>query len=168
LRRRGKSTCLVVPTLLAWPHSALILDVKGEPWHLTAGYRPRTLGHRCLRLDLACADGTAARYNPLLAVPRGAEDVKHAQSIADTLVDPDGRDQARTFWDQSAHTLLTALILQVVYIGDEPTLPSVPCTLGPARPGRIEPRCALIDADPYGVARRWRDLKRGEKARVEG
>jgi type IV secretory pathway TraG/TraD family ATPase VirD4 len=118
----GKSTCLVVPTLLAWPHSAVILDVKGELWHLTAGYRARKLGHRCLRLDLACADGSAARYNPLLAVPRGAEDVKHAQSIADTLVDPDGRDQPRTFWDQSAHTLLTALILHVVYIGDEPTL----------------------------------------------
>jgi type IV secretion system protein VirD4 len=111
----GKTTCLVVPTLLAWPHSAVVLDVKGELWHLTAGYRRRVLGQSCLRLDLGCADGSAARYNPLLLVPRGPEDVKQAQSVADTLVDPDGRDRPRSFWDQSAHALLTAAVLHVLY-----------------------------------------------------
>jgi hypothetical protein len=30
-----------VPTLLSWPHSALIYDLKGENWTLTAGARKR-------------------------------------------------------------------------------------------------------------------------------
>ena len=111
----GKSTCLVVPTLLTWTSSVVVLDIKGELWHLTAGYRRQVLGQPCLRLDLASTDGTAAAYNPLLLIPRGPGDVKHAQSVADVLVDPDGRDQPRTFWEQSAHALLTAVILHVVY-----------------------------------------------------
>ena len=35
--RSGKGVGLVVPTLLTWPHSAVILDIKGENWQLTAG-----------------------------------------------------------------------------------------------------------------------------------
>jgi type IV secretory pathway TraG/TraD family ATPase VirD4 len=51
----------------------------------------------------------AAAYNPLLLVPRGQGDLKHAQAVAEVLVDPEGRDQPRTFWEQSAHSLLTGI-----------------------------------------------------------
>ncbi len=37
--RSGKGVGVVVPTLLTWPHSALVHDLKGENWHLTAGAR---------------------------------------------------------------------------------------------------------------------------------
>jgi type IV secretory pathway TraG/TraD family ATPase VirD4 len=118
----GKTTCLVIPTLLEWPASAVVLDVKGELWHTTAAYRRSGLGNLCLRFDPACADGTAARYNPLLVIPRTLEDVKYAQSVADVLVDPDGRDAPRSFWEQSAHALLVGTILHVLYAAPEKSL----------------------------------------------
>jgi type IV secretion system protein VirD4 len=37
--RSGKGVGLVVPSLLTWPGSAIVHDIKGENWQLTAGYR---------------------------------------------------------------------------------------------------------------------------------
>ncbi|HBO4228387.1 TPA: type IV secretory system conjugative DNA transfer family protein, partial [Pseudomonas aeruginosa] len=39
--RSGKGVGLVVPTLLSWPASAVIHDIKGENWQITAGWRSR-------------------------------------------------------------------------------------------------------------------------------
>src|SRR5262249_7795695 len=39
--RSGKGVGLVVPTLLTWTGSAVIHDIKGENWQLTAGWRSR-------------------------------------------------------------------------------------------------------------------------------
>src|SRR4029450_5304356 len=39
--RSGKGVGLVVPTLLTWPGSAIVHDIKGENWTLTAGWRSR-------------------------------------------------------------------------------------------------------------------------------
>jgi len=39
--RSGKGVGLVVPTLLGWSGSAIIHDIKGENWQLTAGWRSR-------------------------------------------------------------------------------------------------------------------------------
>ena len=39
--RSGKGVGLVVPTLLGWTGSAVIHDIKGENWQLTAGWRSR-------------------------------------------------------------------------------------------------------------------------------
>ena len=35
--RSGKGVGLVIPTLLTWPGSAIVHDIKGENWQLTAG-----------------------------------------------------------------------------------------------------------------------------------
>src|SRR5260221_14049563 len=37
--RSGKGVGLVVPTLLTWPASCIVHDIKGENWELTAGFR---------------------------------------------------------------------------------------------------------------------------------
>jgi len=39
--RSGKGVGLVVPTLLSWPGSCIVHDIKGENWQLTAGFRSR-------------------------------------------------------------------------------------------------------------------------------
>lgn len=39
--RSGKGVGLVVPTLLGWSGSAVVHDIKGENWQLTAGWRSR-------------------------------------------------------------------------------------------------------------------------------
>ncbi len=46
--RSGKGVGLVVPTLLSWTGSAVIHDIKGENWTLTAGWRSR-FSHVSLR-----------------------------------------------------------------------------------------------------------------------
>ena len=53
---------LVVPTLLTWPGSAIVHDIKGENWTLTAGWRARF--GRVLLFDPTNA--RSAAYNPLL------------------------------------------------------------------------------------------------------
>jgi type IV secretion system protein VirD4 len=65
--RSGKGVGIVIPTLLSWPHSVLIHDLKGENWALTAGARKR-MGQLCLKFAPASADSDGARYNPLAEV----------------------------------------------------------------------------------------------------
>ena len=84
--RSGKGVGLVVPTLLSWPASAVIHDIKGENWSITAGWRSR-FSH-CLLFNPT--DAKSAAYNPLLEVRRGAHEVRDVQNIADILVDPEG------------------------------------------------------------------------------
>ena len=70
--RSGKGVGLVVPTLLSWPASAVIHDIKGENWSITAGWRAR-FSH-CLLFNPT--DAKSAAYNPLLEVRRGAHEVR--------------------------------------------------------------------------------------------
>lgn len=63
----GKTTCHVVPALLDRGRieaSALVLDVKGELYKLTSGFRAAH-GHRIVRLNPAEEGEDLARYNPL-------------------------------------------------------------------------------------------------------
>jgi hypothetical protein len=71
----------VVPTLLTWPGSAIVHDIKGENWTLTAGWRARF--GPVLLFDPTNAQSAA--YNPLLEVRRGEWEVRDVQNIADVL-----------------------------------------------------------------------------------
>jgi len=119
--RSGKGVGWVIPTLLTWPHSVLVNDVKGENWALTAGFRQRELGSRCIRFDPTCADGSAARYNPLLEVRRGPFEIRDVQTIADMLVDPDGTG-AKDHWDLTAQEVLAGTMLHVLYARPDKSL----------------------------------------------
>ena len=119
--RSGKGVGLVLPTLLSWTQSAVIHDIKGENWALTAGWRSR-FSH-CLRFDPT--DPRSARFNPLLEVRKGAQEVRDVQNIADILVDPEGARERRDHWDKAAHALLTGAILHVLYAEEEKTLARV-------------------------------------------
>jgi type IV secretion system protein VirD4 len=119
--RSGKGVGLVVPTLLSWTGSAVIHDIKGENWTLTAGWRVR-FSH-CLRFDPT--DARSARYNPLFEVRRGAREVADAQNIADILIDPEGVLTRRNHWEQASHALLVGAILHVLHFCPEKTLAAV-------------------------------------------
>ncbi|MEQ7874273.1 conjugal transfer protein TraG [Sphingomonas sp. ASV193] len=128
--RSGKGVGLVVPTLLSWTGSAVIHDIKGENWQLTAGWRSR-FSH-CLRFDPT--DPSSARYNPLLEVRRGADEVRDVQNIADVLVDPEGALERRNHWEKTSHSLLVGAILHVLYAEEDKTLARVASFLSdPAR-----------------------------------
>ncbi|MEQ1808642.1 MAG: type IV secretory system conjugative DNA transfer family protein [Terricaulis sp.] len=118
--RSGKGRGQVVPTLLAWPHSALVLDIKGEladgderhGFPGTAGFR-ETLGP-VLRFAPTHADSHA--FNPLLEVRRGANEVRDVQNIVEILVDPAGDARHQDFWDRSAKHVLVGVIIHVLYV----------------------------------------------------
>ncbi len=119
--RSGKGVGLVVPTLLSWPGSAVIHDIKGENWQLTAGWRSR-FSH-CLLFNPT--DAKSAAYNPLLEVRRGVHEVRDVQNIADILVDPEGALERRNHWEKTSHALLVGAILHVLYAGEDKTLRGV-------------------------------------------
>ena len=119
--RSGKGIGLVVPTLLSWSGSAVIHDIKGENWQLTAGWRSR-FSH-CLLFNPT--DARSAAYNPLLEVRRGEHEVRDVQNIADILVDPEGALERRNHWEKTSHALLVGAILHILYAGEDKTLRGV-------------------------------------------
>lgn len=119
--RSGKGVGLVVPTLLSWTGSAVIHDIKGENWNLTAGWRSR-FSH-CLLFNPT--DPASAAYNPLLEVRRGDHEVRDVQNIADILVDPEGAMERRNHWEKTSHSLLVGAILHVLYAVADKTLRGV-------------------------------------------
>jgi len=119
--RSGKGVGLVIPTLLSWTGSAVVHDIKGENWQLTAGWRAR-FSH-CLLFNPT--DPRSARYNPLLEVRKGSDEVRDVQNIADILVDPEGALERRSHWEKTSHSLLVGAILHVLYAEEEKTLARV-------------------------------------------
>jgi len=119
--RSGKGVGLVVPSLLTWPGSAIVHDIKGENWTLTAGYRARH--GRVLLFDPT--NSKSAAYNPLLEVRRGEWEVRDVQNIADILVDPEGSLEKRNHWEKTSHALLVGAILHVLYAEADKTLAGV-------------------------------------------
>src|SRR5206468_855213 len=129
--RSGKGAGLVVPTLLTWPGSCIVHDIKGENWALTSGFRARQ--GRVLLFDPTNAKSSA--YNPLLEVRRGEWEVRDVQNVADVLVDPEGSLDKRNHWEKTSHSLLVGAILHVLYAEVDKTLAGVAAFLSdPKRP----------------------------------
>jgi type IV secretion system protein VirD4 len=151
--RSGKGVGLVIPSLLTWPGSAIVHDIKGENWQLTAGFRAKH--GRVLLFDPTNAKSSA--YNPLLEVRRGEWEVRDVQNIADILVDPEGSLEKRNHWEKTSHALLVGAILHVLYAEEDKTLAGVAAFLSdPKRP--IESTLAammktahLAEAGPHPV-----------------
>jgi type IV secretion system protein VirD4 len=111
--RSGKGVSVVLPTLLEWLHSVVVLDIKGENHAKTAGYRA-SLGHRILKFEPA-TDGASAKFNPLAEIRMGSgHEIADAQNIALMIIDPDGKG-LRDFFQKTGYGWLTAGILHVLY-----------------------------------------------------
>ncbi|WP_027155664.1 conjugal transfer protein TraG [Mesorhizobium sp. WSM2561] len=151
--RSGKGVGLVVPSLLTWPGSAIVHDIKGENWGLTAGWRARF--GRVLLFDPTNA--ASAAYNPLVEVRRGAWEVRDVQNVADVLVDPEGSLERRNHWEKTSHALLVGAILHVLYAENDKTLAGVAKFLSdPQRPIETTLRTMMLtkhlgDAGPHPV-----------------
>lgn len=114
--RSGKGVGLVIPTLLSWTESAVITDLKGELWALTAGYR-KSIGQKVIRFEPAAVG--SAHWNPLGEIRVGTEnEVGDAQNLANMIVDPDGKglEGNDAHWKKTAFAMYTGLILHVLYM----------------------------------------------------
>jgi type IV secretion system protein VirD4 len=141
--RSGKGVGLVVPTLLTWPGSCIVHDIKGENWNLTSGFRARH--GRVLLFDPT--NSKSAAYNPLLEVRRGEWEVRDVQNVADVLVDPEGSLERRNHWEKTSHALLVGAILHVLYAEPDKTLAGVAGFLSdPKRPIETTLRAMMTTA----------------------
>ncbi|MDO7843549.1 conjugal transfer protein TraG [Sphingomonas immobilis] len=146
--RSGKGVGLVVPTLLSWTGSTVVHDIKGENWTLTAGWRSR-FSH-CMLFNPT--DARSARYNPLLEVRRGADEVRDVQNIADILVDPEGALERRNHWEKTSHSLLVGAILHVLYAEEEKTLARVATFLSDPQRSFVSTLKRMMETNHLGKA----------------
>lgn len=121
--RGGKGTSFIIPSLIDWPGSAVLVDPKGENATVTAARRGagspqcQGLGQSVKVLDPFKAarveDGFRGRFNPLDALnPASEETVDEAGRIADAVVVI--HESNDPFWDESARAMVKGLILHVL------------------------------------------------------
>jgi len=112
--RSGKGVGLVIPTLLSWPHSTVVHDMKGELWSLTSGWRQKMAKNKVLKFDPA-AEAGSCRFNPLEEIRLGStSEVADVQNLVTIIVDPDGRG-LNDHWTKTAHAFLTGVMLHLLY-----------------------------------------------------
>ncbi len=101
--RSGKGVGIVIPNLLSWQESVVVLDVKRENWDATAGFRKK-YGQAVYLFNPTDPEGRTARYNPLGYIDRTDPDqvVIELQKIATMLFVPPERGEP--FWTDSART----------------------------------------------------------------
>lgn len=107
--RSGKSTSLVIPTLLTYRGSVVVADTKGELFQLTSGRR-KALGQTIFKFDPYNERGITHRFNPFQALsPDSRVRIGELQSIAAILY-PD--DKAKDpFWTSMARKVFMAFAL---------------------------------------------------------
>ena len=114
----GKGIGAVIPNLLEYPGSALVLDLKGENFAVTARARER-MGHGVFLVDpFGVAGGTPNRCNWLDRLnPSDPDVVSESAMLADMLIVPDSAENS--YWDDSARDLLRGLLIHVASFNGE-------------------------------------------------
>ncbi|GHU40341.1 conjugal transfer protein TraG [Spirochaetia bacterium] len=111
--RSGKGVSSVIPTLLYYPGSLIVLDFKGENFNLTSGFRKRFS-----KIYRWAPVGEGHHFNPLMEIRGGRDAFSDADLIADILTTPSGgkgKDSANSeHFRTAAKELLTAVILHVL------------------------------------------------------
>src|SRR5581483_9473356 len=144
--------------------SALIHDIKGENWQLTAGAR-KAMGHLCLKFDPTDTEGTSIKYNPLEQVRlRTMHEAEDVQNIVHMIIDPDGHG-LNDHWVKTGAALLTGTILHILYAEPNKTLRGVAGFLSdPARTLEKTIEAMLSAEHDADDTAGWRDY-RGEPTR---
>jgi len=118
-QRQGKGVGTIIPTLLDIVGHTITIDVRGETWEATAGYRA-TLG-RVLRF--AITQPHSAKFNLLDEIRKGTpHEFMDASIVADMLVDPGGNKPDRDHWEKTSKALITCAVLYEVHRRARPTL----------------------------------------------
>ena len=125
----GKGVTIVVPTLLSWTKSALILDRKGENYAMTASWRKRHANNIVLRFEPAANSGSCA-WNPLEEIRfKTPYQISDAQNTSLMLVDTDGKGLEKDHFRSAARDLITGLIVHCLYksptVGRMPSVPDI-------------------------------------------
>jgi type IV secretion system protein VirD4 len=83
--RAGKGVAYVIPTAFTWPDSLLALDIKGEIFEITSGYRA-SRKQKVLRFAPGSTDGNTCCFNPLETIDRSSIDrIKKINRVAESI-----------------------------------------------------------------------------------
>lgn len=117
--RSGKGVGIVIPNLLHYPDSCVVLDIKNENWELTAGFRSKY--QECFLFAPKAENQKSHRYNPLDYISRDeTKRMGDIQNISNILYPSDGDD---AFWSNNAQRLFNGLVLYML------ETPARPCTM---------------------------------------
>ncbi len=107
--RSGKGVGVVIPNLLHWPDSVVVLDIKQENWAITSAFR-RKCGQPCYLFNPAATDYRTHRYNPLAYISADPNfRIDDVQKIANMLFpDQPGTD---VIWTATPRSLFLGVVL---------------------------------------------------------
>jgi type IV secretion system protein VirD4 len=138
--RSGKGVGVVIPNLLTYTGSVVVLDIKQENYNITAGYRHQVLKQATWLFNPFAEDrepetGKAAprthRYNPLSSITDGVFRVGDILAIGNAVWPTGGKD---AFWNDNARNLFLAIVLFLCELRDrrekDKALPDYPVTMG--------------------------------------
>jgi len=119
--RSGKGVGVVVPNLLHWPDSVVVLDIKGENYDVTAGFRAAH-GQKVYAFSPFDGDARSHRWNPLTSVRTSTlHRVGDLLTIGQSFFPGDGGNtSAEAFFNDQARNLFMGLGL---YLLETPELP---------------------------------------------
>lgn len=120
--RSGKGVSVVLPNLLNFPDSVVVLDIKMENFAYTSAFRAAH-GQQVFLFNPFTTDQHTHRWNPLDGVSRDPHQrVGDLQAIAHVLYPTEYVKES--FWNESARNLFLGLGLYLL------ETPSLPCSLG--------------------------------------
>lgn len=108
----GKTQCNVFPNLLTWQGPAVVLDISGDIFEHTAGWRAANVGpvYKFSPLE----PENSHHYNPLTFVRADPDFIwEDARLLAEMMIVPAQSNDP--FWENEARTVLTAAISHVCY-----------------------------------------------------
>ena len=121
----GKGVGVIMPTLLTWKESVMIVDPKGESYGYTAGYRS-TFSEVFYFDPTMTAEEAKERHikpchiNPLDFIPRTADAMAEIGNMC-LMIHPDQSKDA--YWDKMPRMMLEMLIGHVLIKGKKKSLP---------------------------------------------
>ncbi|MBF0482506.1 MAG: type IV secretory system conjugative DNA transfer family protein, partial [Desulfovibrionaceae bacterium] len=106
----GKGVGFIRPTLVSYPDSAVVLDIKGENWAYSSGWR-KSQGHKTFRFDPSDPSGKSACINVLEEVRLSTlSAIPDVQNIATMIVDPEGKG-LQDHWSKAGFAFIAGALL---------------------------------------------------------
>ncbi len=123
--RSGKGVGVVIPNLLNWPDSVVVLDIKGENYDITSGYRAEC-GQAVYAFSPFDESARSHRWNPLTAVRTSPlHRVGDLLAIGQVFFPNDGSGtSSEAFFNDQARNLFLGLGLVLL------ETPELPRTIG--------------------------------------
>ena len=108
----GKTQCNVFPNLLTWKGPAIVLDISGDIYEHTAGWRAANVGpvYKFSPLE----PESSHKYNPLTFVRNDPDYLwEDARLLAEMMIVPQFSNDP--FWENEARTVLTSAMAYTCY-----------------------------------------------------